>query len=201
MRSDEGDSERVASAEALTLQVLAAEPRNATAHYCLGLIFLFSKRANWAVAEFEQALALDPNLAFAHAQIGFAKSVLGRAEETEAHVMEALRLSPRDVGAYIWCDYLGIALVLLGRDAEALPWCRGSVEANRNYPIAHFHYAAALALCGQTDDARLEVRAGQALIPRFTVRRYRDDALSDNPTYLAQRQRILEGMRLAGVPE
>ena len=99
MRSDKGDSERIATAEALTLQALAAEPRNATAHYCLGLIFLFSKRANQAVAEFERALALDPNLAFAHAQIGFAKSVLGRAEETEAHVMEALRLSPRDVGA------------------------------------------------------------------------------------------------------
>jgi tetratricopeptide (TPR) repeat protein len=73
----------------------------------LGLIFLFSKRANQAVAEFERVLALDPNLAFAHAQIGFAKSVLGRAEETEAHVMEALRLSPRDIGAYVWCDYMG----------------------------------------------------------------------------------------------
>jgi hypothetical protein len=67
--------------------------------------------------------------------------------------------------------------------------------------MAHFHYAAALALCGQIDDARLEVRAGLALMPRFTVRSYRDDALSDDPTYLVQRLRILEGMRLAGVPE
>jgi hypothetical protein len=33
------------------------------------------------------------------------------------------------------------------------------------------------------------------------VRRYADDARSDNPIYLAQRARILEGMRLAGVPE
>jgi len=38
-------------------------------------------------------------------------------------------------------------------------------------------------------------------VPNFTVRRYADDACSDNPTYLAQRARILEGMRLAGVPE
>ena len=35
----------------------------------------------------------------------------------------------------------------------------------------------------------------------FTIRRYREDALSENPTYLSQRWRILEGMRLAGVPE
>ena len=148
-----------------------------------------------------QALAFDPNLAFAHAQIGFAKAVLGRAEETEDLVMEALRLSPRDTGAYIWCDFIGIANVMLGQDAAALPWCRRSVETNRNYPIAHFHYAAALALCGRPAEAGLEVKAGLALAPNFTIPHYREDALSDNPIYLAQRIRILDGMRLAGVPE
>ena len=46
-----------------------------------------------------------------------------------------------------------------------------------------------------------EAKEGLKLTPNFTVRRYRDAVLSDNPTYLAQRPRILEGMRLAGVPE
>ncbi len=50
-------------------------------------------------------------------------------------------------------------------------------------------------------EARLETKASLALTPNFTIRRYREDALSDNPTYLSQRRRILEGMRLAGVPE
>ena len=115
--------------------------------------------------------------------------------------MEALRLSPRDMGAYIWCDFAGIAKILLGREAEAIPWSRRSVEANRLYPMARFHYAAALALCGRTADADREAEEGLRLMPNFTVRRYADDTLSDNPIYHAQRQRILEGMRLAGVPE
>ncbi len=195
------DSGRFASAEALTLKALAAEPRNARAHYCLGLIFLFSRRAEQAIAELEQALALDRNLTFAHAQIGLAKTVLGRAEEMEGHVMEAMRLSPHDHGAYVWCDFLGIANIMLGREAEALTWCRRSVEANRLYPMARFHYAAALALCGRTEEAAFQAKEGLRLMPSFTVRRYADDARSDNPTYLAQRARILEGMRLAGVPE
>ena len=196
-----GDSERLAEAEALTLKALAAEPRTAMAHYCLGLILLFSRRAEQAIAELEQALALDRNLTFAHAQIGFAKTVLGHAEEMEGHVMEAMRLSPRDHGAYVWCDFLGIAKIMLGREAEAVTWCRRSVEANRLYPMARFHYAAALALCGRTEEAAFEAKEGLRLMPNFTVRRYADDARSDNPTYLAQRARILEGMRLAGVPE
>jgi hypothetical protein len=35
----------------------------------------------------------------------------------------------------------------------------------------------------------------------FTMYIYCTNAVSDNPTYLAGRERICEGMRLAGVPE
>jgi hypothetical protein len=47
------------------------------------------------------------------------------------------------------------------------------------------------------------VQAGLALDPSFTIRRYRDatNARSDNLTFLAWRERHIEGMRLAGVPE
>ncbi len=200
LHSFDRDANRLAAAEPLVLRALSMEPRNAMAHFCLGLVLLFSRRAEQAIAELKQALELDPNLAFAHAQIGLANSVLGRPEETEGHVMEAMRLSPHDVGAYIWCDFIGIAKILLGQDAAALPWCRKSVESNRSYPIAHFHFAAALALCGRTDEAEFEVKAGLALEPNFTIRHYREDTLSDNPVYLAQRRRILEGMKLARVP-
>jgi hypothetical protein len=37
--------------------------------------------------------------------------------------------------------------------------------------------------------------------PTFTIRRFRAGAKTDNPTYLAKRERVCEGMRLAGVPE
>jgi hypothetical protein len=55
------------------------------------------------------------------------------------------------------------------------------------YPIAHFHYAAALGLCAQISEAEIEVKAGLALEPNFTIRHYREDTLSDNPVYLSQR--------------
>ena len=63
---------------------------------CLGLLYMFTRRAAQGIAECEHALALDRNLADAHAFIGFGKIFIGRAEETEAHIVEALRLSPRD---------------------------------------------------------------------------------------------------------
>jgi hypothetical protein len=40
-----------------------------------------------------------------------------------------------------------------------------------------------------------------ALDPGFNLHRYRMNALSDNPAYLAGRERRCRGVRLAGVPE
>jgi hypothetical protein len=45
------------------------------------------------------------------------------------------------------------------------------------------------------------VKTGLAVDPKFTLQRYRAGEQSDNPVYRAQRERIIEGMRLAGVPE
>ena len=135
------------------------------------------------------------------APIGFAKFYLGRAAETEGHILEAFRLSPRDIDAYRWMRFVGVAKLQLGADAEAVGWLRRSIEANRNHPLAHFSLAAALGLLGALDEARTAAKAGLALDPSFTIRRLRAAQLSDNPTYLAGRERLCEGMRLAGVPE
>jgi tetratricopeptide (TPR) repeat protein len=91
----------------------------------------------------------------------------------------------------------------LGSWDQAVGWCRRAIEANRNYPPAYFHLAAALALIGRQDEARSAVKAGLALNPAFSISRARAarTARSDNPTYLAQLEPIFESMRKAGVPE
>ena len=146
-------------------------------------------------------MALDRNLADAHASIGITKSYIGRGEETEAHINEALRLSPRDTFTFRRLLFGAVAKLQLGADAEAVAWLRRSIEANRSYPLAHFLLAAALALLGELDQARAAAQAGLTLDPTFTIRRYRVNAPSDDPSFLATRQRFYEGMRMAGVPE
>ena len=190
-----------AAAEGTLTEALSLAPGHPQAHMLLGFIQISTRRAVQGIAECEQALALDRNLAGAHAWIGLAKYYLGCAVETEAHIQEALRLSPRDTGAFRWLHFIGVAKVLLNADADALVWLRRAIEANRNYPIGHFHIAAALARLGLLDDARAAVQAGLTLDPNFTIRRYRSHVASDNPIYLAGRERVYNGMRMAGVPE
>jgi tetratricopeptide (TPR) repeat protein len=166
-----------------------------------GRVQIYSNRATQGIAECERALTLDRNLAAAHGEIGLAKYFIGRSEETESHVREAFRLSPRDTNAYAWLTHAGFAKLALGADEEAAAqFCR-AIETNRNFALAHFGLATSLAPLSRLDKARSAAQAGLALDPTFTIRRFRLGASSDNPTYLARRERLYEGMRMAGVPE
>ncbi|WP_298260267.1 hypothetical protein [Bradyrhizobium sp.] len=137
----------------------------------------------------------------AHGFIGLAKYFIGRGNETEGHILEALRLCPRDTNVNVWMTWAGVAKLALGADDEAIEKLRHAIELNRNIAPTHFFLAAALALAGAADEAQSMVRAGLALDPAYTVRRYRLGAATDNPAYLSQRERICEGMRKAGVPD
>jgi tetratricopeptide (TPR) repeat protein len=95
----------------------------------------------------------------------------------------------------------GNAKAQLGADEEAVTWMRRGLEANRNLAVSHFFLAAALAHLDRLDEAQAAAQSGLALDPSFTIRRFRLGAAADNPTYLAGRERIIEGMRKAGVPQ
>jgi tetratricopeptide (TPR) repeat protein len=191
------------ASEAKLIKALSLVPDHPRGHMWLGLVALWTKRAAEGIAKCERALELDRNLAEAHANIGFGKIFIGRAEEAEAHIAEGLRLSPRDLDAYKWMGRVGLANLHLSRWEQAISWYQRSIEANRNFPYIYFVFGAGLAQLGRLDEARSATKAGLALIPTFSVTRFRATwaAMSDDPTYLAQLEPILEGMRKAGTPE
>jgi tetratricopeptide (TPR) repeat protein len=189
---------RAAAAEATLTKVPSLATKSAAAHPTMGLVLVITNRGAQGIAECERALSLDPNLAAAHALMGLAKLANGRAAEAEGHAREVLRLSPRDPAAYIWVAYIAAAKLFLGADEEAVGWYRRSIEINRNYPIAHLYLAAALEGLGRQDEAQAEAQTAHALNPYLTIRRFREDAYSDNPVFLSQRERFIEAMPKPG---
>jgi tetratricopeptide (TPR) repeat protein len=137
----------------------------------------------------------------AQVMIGVGKYFLGRSEDTEAHVLEALRISPRDIYAWSWMYVAGAAKFYAGRYEEAVAWFNRSIELNPNTAAPRFWLAAVLARLQRLEEAHEAARAGLELNPGFTIARMRSMAFSDNPVYLAGRERAYEGMRKAGVPE
>ena len=193
---------QLAAAETMLNRALSMDPQYAGAHLALGAVQMFTNRrhpGHPGMRACAGARSQPGRRAWLHRHGASISSAAPK--RPRAISRKRLRLSPVDVYAYRWMLFVGIAKAQLGADAEAASWLRRSIEANRNFPLAHFHLAEALALLGQLDDARAAAQAGLALDPGFNLRRYRVNALSDNPVYLAGRERSCEGMRLAGVPE
>ena len=199
----EDKAERLAAAEVALTKALSLAPEHARAHLYMGIVLGWTKRVEQGIAECERALAIDRNLALAHAVIGARKVFVGRAEETEAHVREALRLSPRDTEAFYYLMIVGMAKAFLGRHEEAVDLLRRSIEANRSNPLSHVFLAVALALFGRLEEAQAASRTALTINPQATIARFRATigSFSDNPVFLAGLERIVEGLRMAGMPE
>jgi tetratricopeptide (TPR) repeat protein len=189
-----------AAEEALTLALTIA-PTHAQAHHLLGGVYIFFNRASRGIAECERSLELDRNLAFAHSTLSISKLTLGLFNDVERHIEDAIRLSPSDPTMFIWLTNVAIAHFANGYDEKAIEWLRRSLGLNQNYNLTHFHLTAALAHLGRLDEAVVVAGAGLALQPSFTIAQYRAAAMSDNPKYLALRERLYDGLRKAGIPE
>lgn len=189
------------SVETNVTLALSLAPDHAFSHLVLGLLYSVVDRNEEAISEFERSLILDRNLVYAYALIGTAKTALGRAREAEAHYQQALRLSPMDVAAHHWMSSAATSKLHLGKYRDAVTWFRRAIEANRNFAFTHLSLAAALAHLRRIDEARAAAKVGLALEPSFTITRFRAGARSQNPIYLAGRERIYAGMARAGIPE
>jgi len=128
---------------------------------------------------------------------------LGRSEEGLAEVETAFRLSPRDPEAVFgWEYYMCVLHNRLAHWDQAIPWCEKSiVAAPQDYYYPYVELVAANAWAGHDKETRDAAAQLRKVNPHFTVQTWAGMHWSDDPTFNAQNQRILEGLRKAGVPE
>jgi len=74
----------------------------------------------------------------------------------------------------------------------------GRYAPGRNFAFTHLSLTAGLAQLGRIEEARAAANEPRA---KFYHRPLPRRARSDNPRYLGGRERIYEGMRVAGIPE
>jgi hypothetical protein len=92
------------------------------------------------------------------------------------------------------------AFTHLARYSEAIPWCLKSIAAGPLW-LAYVDLAADYALTSQMKEAKSAVSELLKLMPNYTVTKWATAGFSDNPEFLVEYQRIVEGLRKAGLPE
>jgi adenylate cyclase len=202
---DTGGDKRLRRAEALIERALAIDPRHLQAMKARAALRRAQGKLDDAIAAAEAVIAENPGEPWAYKEIGLDALYLGRPEQALEWFAKADRIGPRDPMRWTWLDARGHALILLGRDEEAIRTLISALDANPKNAASRAFLAAAYALAGRLDDARDALAAYDAERPGTRISTFRTLApvplALTSAAYQAQRARLAEGLRLAGMPE
>jgi TolB-like protein/Flp pilus assembly protein TadD len=186
----------IARALEIAGDALALDASVRQVHFAFGIIHLFDKRHDQAIAASRRALKLDPNYADAYGQMALILNYAGRPEAALEAIRKAMRLDPRRPFFYVWIK--GQAHYLMRHYDAAIAEFERVVERNPANPAGHLGLAAAYAQVGRIEDAEWQAQEILALFPDFTLARERQREPYKDPAHL---DRYIEGLRKAGLPE
>jgi tetratricopeptide (TPR) repeat protein len=183
-------------AERAALAAIQADSEDPWAHLALGSVFLFRRRFEDSLAEFESALDLNPNFSLAQGYYGLTLSYCGRWQEGCVAAQRALQLSPRDPFSAIFCGISAYSHFVGRKYDEAIRLAREGIRQRGDFVGCHRVLTAAAGMAGQHDVAKaalLELKRAQPNVSLAWIE-------SEMPIKQdADREHYLEGFRRAGL--
>jgi tetratricopeptide (TPR) repeat protein len=156
-------------AERAALAAIRADSEDPWAHYALGSAYLFTRRFEDSLAEFELALRLNPNFSLAQGYYGLTLAYCGRWEESDVAARRALRLSPRDPFSAIYCGIAAYAQFVGRNYDEAIRLSRESIRHRGDFVGGHRVLTAAAGMAGQDDVARVALQELRRAQPNISL--------------------------------
>ena len=183
-------------AERAAAAAILADSEDPWAHHSLGTVYLFARRFDDSLAEFETALRLNPNFSMAQAYYGLTLSYCGRWQEAVPSVQRALRLSPHDPLAAVYCGIASYAHYVGRNYDEAMRLAREGIRQRADFVGAHRVLTAAAGRAGHNDVATAALQELRRAQPNISL----DWIARQMPIrHDAEREDYLEGFRRAGL--
>jgi TolB-like protein len=183
-------------AERAALAAIRADSEDAWAHYALASVYLFNRRFEDSLAEFELALELNPNFSPARGYYGVALTYCGRWEEGDRAARHALRLSPRDPFAAIYCGVAAYSQFVGRNYEEAIRLSREALRHRADFVGAHRVLTAAAAAGGFDDVASAALKELRRVQPNISL-----EWIANEMPFKREEDRVcyLDGFRRAGL--
>jgi TolB-like protein/cytochrome c-type biogenesis protein CcmH/NrfG len=183
-------------AEGAAASAILADSDDPWAHFALGGVYLFARRFDDSLAEFEAALRLNPNFSLAQGYHGLTLAYCGRSAEAVRAVQRALRLSPRDPLAAIYCGIAAYAQYVGRNYLEAMRLAREGIRQRGDFVGAHRVLTAAAAMAGQNDGATAALKELRRVQPNVSLAWIAQEMPIKQE---AELEHYLEGFRRAGL--
>ena len=135
------------------LENATLNPRDADAHYQLGLIYAQRRQYGPAIERFRKAIEVDPNEPDPHYQLGRIAREQGRYAEALGLCRAAARIDDRHSSSEVWRE-IGIASFLAGDSATARQALEKYLERRPYDPEGECWYGRTMAKLGDRDKAR-----------------------------------------------
>src|SRR5499427_661475 len=200
-----GGDERLGRAERLLNRALAIEPRHLMALKANAALRRAQGRFDDAIDMAKMVIMENPGEPWTYKELGLSSLYLGKPEQALEWFAKADRIGPRDPGRWTWLDGRGHALLLLGRDEEAIRALVNALDANPKNISPHAFLTAAYALLDRPEEARAALAAYLERRPGTRVSTFRTQApvplALTSAAYRQQFTRVREGLRKGGMPE
>jgi tetratricopeptide (TPR) repeat protein len=135
------------------LEAATINPRDAEAHYQLGLIHVQRRQLDEARARFGRAVEIDPREVDAHYQLGKLARADGRFEDARRHFEAVVALDPRHASHEVWRE-IG-ATYLDSESHEHARWALAKyVEQRPHDPEGLYKLGLALRRIGEAEPSR-----------------------------------------------
>jgi TolB-like protein len=183
-------------AERAAHTAIIADSEDPWAHHALGSVYLFARRFDDSLAEFETALHLNPNFSLAQGYYGLTLAYCGRWEEGSLAAGRALRLSPRDPFSAIYNGIAAYAQFVGGNYEEATRLAREGIRLRGDFVGAHRVLTAAAGMAGEVEVATAALQELRRAQPNISLAwMAREMPIKQD----ADREHYLEGFRRAGL--
>ncbi len=189
----DGGGDHLKTALNLVNKALILDPRDPTAYSYKGYILMYHQEWNEAGQAFAKSLEMNANDADVLASIADYKLRVCKLQEALMHMYQAFRLNPRPPVWYYWT--MGETQIELGQYEDAV---RALDRPEVRQSVARRMLAAALALSGRAEQAKVEAASFMAENPDWTISQWTSSGAVMDPSSL---QGVIQGYRLAGLPE
>jgi adenylate cyclase len=175
----------------LAQAAIAADESDSWAHWPLASGYLYQRRYDESLVEYQRAVALNPNDADVLSDYGWALAYFGKADQGVEAGKKAMRLNPYYPGWYSW--NLGLDYYAAHRYEEAA----ATLEAFHEHNVqSRLFLAASYAQLGRSAEAKQQVAEALKLVAGYTIERAASMEMYRNPADL---EHYVDGLRKAGL--
>ena len=167
--TDRNREQLLSDAFNISRNAIAADERDADAHFAIGRILYLRQELETSKVEFETAIALNPN--FSHAYLGLGGALVFNGEFSRCIEVcdHALRLSPKDPIHWLFFTVKGMALLCSGNHQLAADALQRATRQPTAAWTAYLVLGSALGHLDRIQEARVSIEHVLAIKPDLHI--------------------------------